>query len=101
MTGATAWLPACIHASRVLGGPRPAVRRPDGGRIRLAPRVHPRVAGPRLVVVVEDDPRGARAVDVCGETRRGVRNLGRAAGVEQAADVHVRGVEVPFREIDD
>jgi len=34
-------------------------------------------------------------------TRRTVRYLGRGEGVEQPDDVHVRGVEVPFREIDE
>src|SRR3989475_2377583 len=90
-----------VDLSERVVGRRPEVRRPDDRRNRLCPRLHPRVAGPRLIVIIEDDPCGTGAVDVGRKARRCVRYLGGGAGVEQPDNVHVRGGEVPFREIDE
>src|SRR5207245_10453743 len=53
----------------------------------------------RLIGVVEVDALGSDSVDVCREGRGGIRNLRGGEGVQEPQDVHVRGVQVPLREV--
>ena len=77
---------------------RPEMRRADDRGDRRLARLHPGISGPRLVVVVQNDPVRPKAVDVDRKTLGGVRDLGRGEGVQQPDDVHVGSVHVPFRE---
>src|SRR5207249_9051934 len=54
----------CVELPQDVVGRRPEVRRTYDRGNRLCPRLHPSVAGPRLVVVVEDDSTGTQTVDV-------------------------------------